>query len=136
MWQAEVGKLRLDTRRRDPIDPSRLASIQAHPGWKLRRTRHLWNFENSLSLSLSTSTCRVQIRVASHTSRTIGSTKSSLSCRVPTSTTSSRDRSISVLSPRMMDRGLFRQGNNLRFFFPPLSSTRPIRISRFDREIS
>lgn len=49
----QVAKLRLDTRRRDPIDPSRLDSIQAHPAWKLRRTRHLWNFENSLSLSLS-----------------------------------------------------------------------------------
>lgn len=120
----QVAKLRLDTRRRDPIDPSRLDSIQAHPAWKLRRTRHLWNFENSLSLSLSpsTSTCRVQI--ARTASRTIGSSRVGwLSCRV------SRDRSISVLSPRMMmDRGLFRRGNNLPFFFfPPLCPPPRIR---------
>lgn len=117
--QAEVAKLRLDTRRRDPIDrvPS-LASIQAHPGWKLRRTRHLCNFENSpLSLSRPRPVARRERAELALLAR-IGSTES-CAAFLRRLEEPEIDRFPSFLKG-MMDRGLFRRGNNPRFFFPLL----------------
>lgn len=96
---------------------------------KLRRTRHLWNFENSGSPLCGGVACGSRDRSTSHL-LTIGSTVAFVSRFYR------RPRSIDFrpFCP-MMDRGLFRRGNNLRFFVlapsPASRTTTPtFRVSR------